>query len=297
MGNAAAMGWQFRGEVVVQSVLSDLVARHGLGHGSQKHTLIFGGGSAGARGAMVHLDYVSGMLGSVAPKVNVVGFLDSPAWIDMAPFRSSFIGFPSVTQHVHSYANVSHLGSSCIAKYANEPWKCMYGQYRLPTLSTPYFLVASQYDAFQLGVNVGHKPNSSAEKAYAEKFANRTRALVTMIKKDKPENAVFSWACYNHDISCNYFGYNRDTCDPSGTTMATAFHEFLGLSPTSSTPPLQFMDKCTTFACGGGCAWSLDSADMPSEEWRSGVNVTDARQGGEDDIATQSAALENMVVV
>lgn len=65
MGNARAYGMQFRGAVVVRSVLADLVSRRGLGGrglAAPPDRLLFGGVSAGARGAMVHLDYVRGML-------------------------------------------------------------------------------------------------------------------------------------------------------------------------------------------------------------------------------------------
>ena len=65
MGNAVAYGMQFRGAVVVRSVLDDLVRRRGLGGrglAAPPDRLLFGGVSAGARGAMVHLDYVRGML-------------------------------------------------------------------------------------------------------------------------------------------------------------------------------------------------------------------------------------------
>ena len=65
MGNARAFGMQFRGAVVVRSVLADLVRWRGLGGrglAAPPDRLLFGGVSAGARGAMVHLDFVRGML-------------------------------------------------------------------------------------------------------------------------------------------------------------------------------------------------------------------------------------------
>merc|ERR1740127_56805 len=100
---------------------------------------------------MVHLDYVQEMLGDAAANVDLTGFLDSPAWIDKESYQSGFPGFPYITQHVHSYANVTHLGAACAEEHpAAEQWKCMFGQYRLPTLTTPYFLVASLADMYQL---------------------------------------------------------------------------------------------------------------------------------------------------
>jgi len=99
----------FKGRIVIESVLSDLVDQKGLGSGPFKDTLIFGGGSAGGRGAMMHLDYVSEMLGPQAsPNVDVVGFLDSPLWIDYPPFNPDFEGFVVRTKGVFENMNVTH---------------------------------------------------------------------------------------------------------------------------------------------------------------------------------------------
>ena len=65
MGDAEAFGRLFRGTAVVSAVLHELVATHGLGTGgaaAPPDLLLFGGLSAGARGAMAHLDFVRSML-------------------------------------------------------------------------------------------------------------------------------------------------------------------------------------------------------------------------------------------
>ena len=90
MGNRAAsnstFGWEFRGQKVVEGVLNTLQADRGLG--AKEQTLVFSGCSAGGRGAMVNLDYVMGMLANGVTgnsKINLVGVLDSPLWVDIAP--------------------------------------------------------------------------------------------------------------------------------------------------------------------------------------------------------------------
>lgn len=65
MGDAEAFGRLFYGKAVVSAVLHELVTTHGLGTqgvAAPPTRLLFGGMSAGARGALVHLDYVRGML-------------------------------------------------------------------------------------------------------------------------------------------------------------------------------------------------------------------------------------------
>jgi len=285
MGNATAMGYQFRGHQVVQAVLSDLVDRRGLGSQSLtskgRDLLIFGGGSAGARGAMVHLDYVQEMLGAAGGHVDVVGFLDSNHWVDVDLYDgSSFIGFPLITRHVHSYANVQHLGSTCVAAYEKQnQWKCMFGQYRMHHVTTRHFMVASQYDSFQLeNLLQGPPPYSLDAVAYAEKLAQKTRAEMQKLAVSKSDNAIFSWACSNHWTSLCHSGFDELTCSaPATSTMDNALREFLGWSSQANSLDaagaevtrwsseansscMAWIDTCEGFACGAGCG-SIDFHD------------------------------------
>ena len=68
--SAATAGWHFRGQQIVSAVLEHA----GAGWGESEIKLVFGGGSAGGRGAMAHLDFVTK---SMPSNVEVVGFIDS----------------------------------------------------------------------------------------------------------------------------------------------------------------------------------------------------------------------------
>ena len=57
MGNSSFQSFEFRGAEVIRSVFRDLVKRRGLGQRAGD-IVVFGGRSAGARGAMVHLEYL-----------------------------------------------------------------------------------------------------------------------------------------------------------------------------------------------------------------------------------------------
>jgi hypothetical protein len=65
MGNRAAskdsFGWNFKGQKTIEAALAILVKEHGLGS-KPGQTLLFGGGSAGGRGAMANLDFLPGIL-------------------------------------------------------------------------------------------------------------------------------------------------------------------------------------------------------------------------------------------
>lgn len=69
------------GSVIVQSVIEDLVATQGLGSEAGAR-LLFSGCSAGAIGAMNNLERVIAL---VPPTVQVQGFLDGAALLDIYP--------------------------------------------------------------------------------------------------------------------------------------------------------------------------------------------------------------------
>ena len=81
---ALGPSWSFRGQRLVQGFIQDLMTVHGMGADGSDHRLLFGGCSAGARGAMANLDLVPGY---VPPNVRVVGFLDSCLWVDILPLN------------------------------------------------------------------------------------------------------------------------------------------------------------------------------------------------------------------
>lgn len=272
MGDKEAFGRQFRGARVIRAVFQDLVRRHGLGR-NKNQRVIFGGQSAGGRGAMVHLDYVPEMMGAIAARnVEVVGLLDSPLWIDIPPYsKGGWVGFATTCQGVFDNFGVKHLGRECLAAHprVEDHWKCIMGQYRMPHVQTPYIIVASQYDAFQLGMNnisLGTADDEAV--AYAEDFANRTAEQMKSLRATWPssaakQNAVFSWACYDHASSLSERGFDEQTCGANRTTLGMALKQYLGLSNdvTHSAPEFEWLDSCQGFACGSGCKSQVSIAN------------------------------------
>lgn len=234
----------------------------------------------------------------------MVGFLDSPAWVNVAPFtadqknsfpgfedvtkavfentneyvtkavfenadqKKSFPGFAYVTKAVFENTNVTHLGPECAATYDKaDHWKCIFGEYRLGTIKTPYLLIASQFDQYQLGNNVGHKPHTDQEKEYSEDFAKKTRALTHKLQASPSvQSSTLSWACYNHCVSESDTGFNKLSVSSSSSeraaiTMADAFHAFL-YSPESKN---FFEDDCVNFDCGQGCHPFSENTDDEEE--------------------------------
>lgn len=246
MGDGAFGPWQFRGARIVRAVLKDLRTR-GLRPGSR---LIFGGGSAGSRGAMVLLDEVTKML----PGIQVHGFLDSPYWIDIPSSAANFSGFQHQTRDVLTNFNAwSVVSQTCYAQYrSEEAWKCLFGQYRMAFVRTPYLLIASQFDSWQLShlvhgySGIQDQPAfTPTEVAYTEKFAAQTRSGLDELAKAVPSGSyVYSAACYNHHISEKGIFFTSATS--SGFTESEALAAIWRGHGDA-------IDRCDGFNCSIGC--------------------------------------------
>lgn len=202
IGDAAASdmtwGYQFRGQRVVRSALNDLIQK---GLIISKSTVMFGGGSAGARGMMNNVDFLVDLLPNMATVHGA--FLDSCFTIDIDPYDPAFVGFRYETQEIFLRYNVTAIiPDDCATAYpGDEMWKCNMGQYRMAFLKTPYVLVASQYDQYQLSNNIGVDPVDGVypEQAmldYADQWAQQTNALlVDLATKSKTNSFIHSVSC------------------------------------------------------------------------------------------------------
>ncbi|KAL1508018.1 hypothetical protein AB1Y20_007615 [Prymnesium parvum] len=203
MGNGSAFGLQFRGAAVVRAVLSSLVSRHGLAEGA---LVLFGGDSAGGRGAMVHLDGVAARLAAALRRppaaVRVRGMIDSAMWLDLLPAKgAAFPGFARVTKLVHANAAVD-VGADCAVRFPGEEWRCMFGEDRLPLLATPYFAIGSQHDSYQLSNDLPAGWQSRSEYyAYLAAFSARTVELCLRIVNSTTRRAAYSSRCLRHAVS------------------------------------------------------------------------------------------------
>ena len=292
MGNrnasAASFGFNFHGQRTVRAALSILVKAHGLGS-KPGHTLLFGGGSAGGRGAMVNLDFVPGLLADMgaASAPRVLGFPDSPYWIDLVPDRAAlppdrFIGFAKQTQEIFALANISGRASAeCAASFPTDPWKCALGVYRMPFVKTKYMMVASQSDAFQLFEDLGHMPVTLQELAcaqcllhfahlpqpgyshlsralrYAQVFADYTHGNASMLiapgtPAAKAGSTVFSMNCFSHSTSLTDHGMSG--MNVGGYRMMDALADFIGQGQGGAPLPAGgFFDPAKGFNSGKGC--------------------------------------------
>ena len=261
LGNTRAFGFEFRGFAVLRAVLHEAVA-HGLGKSNQTTRVLFGGVSAGARGASALLDRVRDLLPldeSERARVQVHGYIDSALWTDMQPFRhgpseygkpAQFFGLANATRGFYSFANVTHHATDgCASLYPDERWKCLFGAYRLPQLRTPFMTIESQFDTYQLDHNFGCPdwgcgvPHTAEERAFAWQLARRIEELARNLTTG--ERFVYSSRCHDHATSLDAVKFAQPGC--GGVSLEAALVSFL--SEPAALPRSWIDTRCEHFDC------------------------------------------------
>ena len=199
--------------------------------------------------------------------------MDSPLYIDMDPIDTAihFKGFAYQEKMKYERYNVSSvLSEECLSKYSGaEGWKCLFGMYRIPYIKTPYFMVMSQYDSYQLSLNLNNlSPPYSNSKYYdyanqfaklmrdkIEEYSNVVPSSGLVIRKTR--NAYYSWSCYNH--ACSLSNCFSDGDEILGMAIKDAYSLFVLQSfnqiihDDDNATSLFWMHTCGQMNCGEGC--------------------------------------------
>jgi len=259
IGNASASpataGLHFRGHTVVKSLLEALVSK-GMGV-SGNATLIFSGCSAGGRGVMHNTNFA----GEFARNNGVrtfVALIDSGLYIDIMPMTPTHTALRDQAKGVMTYSQAA-IDPHCAGTYEGDEWKCLIGQYAVPTLRQPTLLHAFQDDAYQLAIVDFKIPYpasvvrlSKTLSTYAAGFRNKTREVLFDTLKTQgrvvPRVAVHSATCYHH---CNTEASSFSTgYTVNGISLKNVLQNFVFGTDGQTVA----IDNCTgTFACGAGC--------------------------------------------
>ena len=116
------------------------------------------------------------------------------------------------TQLVYNVINSTRLGPTCASLFPSvqDRWQCLFGQYRMPMLTTPYMLNAAQFDKFQLPYNIGGNTVTGylvqgwdrATEQYANAFQAPMQGVIGSLPTPKQNtSAVFSSACFRHCVT------------------------------------------------------------------------------------------------
>mmetsp|Transcript_10204 Transcript_10204/g.21275 ORF Transcript_10204/g.21275 Transcript_10204/m.21275 type:complete len:562 (-) Transcript_10204:238-1923(-) len=147
----------FQGATILDAVLNEAMTTHGLldqadswdsdSDGDlEKPLVVLTGYSAGSRGVMVHLDRIRDEIHDQSPNIDVYGVLDSVVWLENLQGQVSDL--VNQTKKAIDFLNITadRIDTDCFLDHANELWKCIFSQYRLFYLDTPYMVISSTRD-------------------------------------------------------------------------------------------------------------------------------------------------------
>ena len=194
----------FHGAAILDGVFSALLDTHGLDSASD---VLFAGFSAGGRGTMFNCDAMGRKLLAGSPSLHYACFFDSALWLDVEPYNSAAPSAAGRSQLAFELFNATGVvaanSPSCAAAYPGEGWKCIFGEYALPHVTTgQWFTNINLYDSYQLNTlnGIGSSPPwSGAKLEYTEAF--RTRMESTLGREVPANNGSFgayAAACYAH---------------------------------------------------------------------------------------------------
>ena len=243
MGNTEQWGFQFRGQSILAATLAQLQSNYGLGAG---HQVLLAGCSAGARGVLVNLDNVAAAL----PGVEVRGLLDSGLWVDAQPSDPSTTeSLMEETQQVYAWANAGALiPADCAAMYSGTPWYCLFGQYRIHFVQTPYFASESQFDSFLLTYNLGGEtPRYGFQVTYADTLQQDVSAMMSALPAaGQSDSGVFSSTCLLH---CTTNGPDYYTVKVGTQSLASAVQAWFFQDAGRQ----QIISGCQGWSCNSQC--------------------------------------------
>ena len=217
VGNSTAsenpIGWEFQGHAIVMAAITDLVTIKGMGS-TPGDRMLFGGCSAGAIGAMNNLDYVTELVGGLAPDLPVKGFIDAAALVDIYPTDNGWSWGPNMTSlqtmQQEMVAIVDPVVPPDCDYSGDDLWKCIWPSYRMPLVQTPFFVTWAQFDAFQLGgLMDNYVPSTPAQFAFAAGYQD---AVLSAIGSLPAGTGVFSTTCFVHCLTgafARYWGFSE----------------------------------------------------------------------------------------
>ena len=245
--NANPVGWSFRGQRIVTAVIERLIADYALGNTTEPTKMLLAGCSAGARGAMYNLDYVGSIL---PPSVQLRGFFDSALWTDIEPYEADVLPLVNQTEQAFTLLNATaRVGTACGAIYPGvDAWKCLMGQWRLPSLKTTWLSSDSQFDSMLLPYDIGAgPPYTGAALTYANMFQRSVRStLMQLPASTQGGSAVFSSACYAHCTSSTnaFWGIHVD----GSYSLRDYLSQWFFGGPLGNRP--QLVEACVGYGCG-----------------------------------------------
>jgi ribosome maturation protein SDO1 len=196
-------GYFFAGHHILDAVLTELEASHGLGDATN---IVLTGESAGGIGVWPNLDWLSQRF----PAARVVGAPIAGFYFFAYPYQgpghtsSGLADFRESAWPLHFALWGSFVDEDCRHALGDGAYACSLANYSFPFITSETFIVESQTDKVVLEyhdwVPSSQDPNWSQDvREYLSSWqANMTQALVPAMDAKNKNNGVFNPACFIH---------------------------------------------------------------------------------------------------
>eukprot|EP00286_Rhodomonas_abbreviata_P025589 CAMPEP_0181304678 /NCGR_PEP_ID=MMETSP1101-20121128/9288_1 /TAXON_ID=46948 /ORGANISM="Rhodomonas abbreviata, Strain Caron Lab Isolate" /LENGTH=597 /DNA_ID=CAMNT_0023410471 /DNA_START=141 /DNA_END=1930 /DNA_ORIENTATION=+ len=194
----------FRGAAIVDAVIANLKADHGLADATK---VVFGGNSAGALGVFHHLNRVAAQL----PNAEIIGTPMSGFLLDhdnMGPGETFTEQLKTLSV---MFGSEAVLNEDCKAENPGDELVCLLPQYFAQFITPRWFAINSRFDMFQLQViaqvpciaetdQLGGEVScvSAEQNAIVEYGKDFLQVIQTVLSDDLTTNGAFISACINH---------------------------------------------------------------------------------------------------
>lgn len=231
-GNTEVDGLHFRGRAILDALIADLSER-GIAHAKQ---VVISGGSAGASAVFYHVDYIGRRLG-LGPE-RFLGLPDAGFFLDL-PDKDGVDCWPGQMRSLFdTVIGYNDLDAGCVAKFKNQPWKCLYPQYFADLIQTPLMVLNSFYDSSELSATLrlhccpggcgSASPTCKGRdlELFKELRSQHSRAWAGLAANRR--SGVWAISCVTHTMSWNHWTDSSwEVPAKSGNTMAAVVGRWL----------------------------------------------------------------------
>ena len=204
----------FRGRANLIAVIEYLKLNTTLGTATD---VILSGGSAGATSTYLALDFVPSLFSS---NVRLVGAPDAGFFLDAYNVAQNSMWYRTCFQAADPLWNSTgsnSLNSNCLKMYSNETWKCFLQQYNAINIETPYIILNSAYDMWQIlnDLQLGCVPsmngqpvagiqpcNTTQMETYQNYRTSQLQAVAPALSV--PSTGAFIDSCFVHETNVDY---------------------------------------------------------------------------------------------
>jgi len=257
------MYWH-RGRPNFDAVVAELISHYRLDTATE---VILAGGSAGGLAALLALDHFAQRMGT---SVRVTGLPDAGFFLD-APNVSWQYDFRSKFQEADASMWNSTLSGgtnlACLkAQRHADAWKCLMAQYVVPHIKTPYFLMNSAVDFWQIqnimGLQCMVAQCSSEEFSLVEHYREAMLAALAPVTASVA-NGLYIDSCFMHEQDVYYC--NGHLPNESGVGLHSGNCQgWLGEKVEGVSPQQAFLHYYTS----NGKGWAPSNFIIDLSPWR-----------------------------